>query len=149
MGETRYVRCNGCGTLNRFDEGRSEQAVCGNCKSQLDSSLATYDRPQPLSDATFAQEVSQAKVPVLVDFFATWCGACRSVEMSLDAIASRYKGKLKVGKLDVEQNPLAARKYRIRATPTLIVFRDGRLAEQVVGALPENELEALVKKHVE
>jgi thioredoxin 1 len=114
----------------------------------LDLSLATSDRPLNFSDTTFGQEVLDASVPVLVEFYAPWCGACRSLEPSIEAMASKFKGKLKVGKVDVEQNPRSAGRYQIRATPTLIVFRNGQLAEQVTGALPAPQLEDLVAKYL-
>jgi thioredoxin len=149
MSEILYVKCRQCGSVNRFDDEKGERPVCGKCSAQLDPRGATSDRPLSVTDGTFADEVLGADVPVLVDFFATWCGACRSLEPSLEAVASQYKGRLKVGTLDVERSPESARTYRITATPTLIVFRDGRPAEQSVGALPERELQELVEKHID
>lgn len=148
MSEILYAECRQCGSVNRFDNEKGKRPVCGKCSTQLDPRGATSDRPLSVTDGTFADEVLGAKVPVLVDFFATWCGACRSVEPSLEAVASRYKGRLKVSKLDVESSPDSARTYQITATPTLIVFRDGRPAEQAVGALPERELRELVERHI-
>jgi thioredoxin 2 len=143
-----YIRCSTCGSVNRADEREGKRPICGKCKAVLDSHNATADKPVDVSDTTFGEEVLSSNVPVLVDFFATWCGACRSLEPALEAVSSRYKGKLKVAKLDVERNPENANKYQIRATPTLIVFRQGKPAEQVEGALPENQLEVMVGKHM-
>jgi thioredoxin 2 len=148
MTGTVYVKCSQCGSVNRLVDREGERPVCGKCKSPLDISNATSDRPLAVTDENFHYEVITAKIPVLVDFFATWCGACRSLEPALEAVASRHKGKLKVGKLDVQQNPANARTYQIRATPTLIIFREGQLAERVEGALPETQLEALVEKYI-
>jgi thioredoxin 2 len=145
---TNYVRCSACGSINRVQGREGERPLCGKCKNQLDLHSATTDEPMAVSDITFPEEVLSARVPVLVDFFATWCGACRSLEPSLDAVASRYKGKLKVAKLDVERNPENAGKYRIRATPTLILFREGMPAEQVEGALLEKQLDQFVRKYI-
>lgn len=148
MSELLYAKCKQCGSVNRFDGEKGKAPVCGKCSARLDARDATSDRPLSVTDGTFADEVLGAGVPVLVDFFATWCGACRSLEPALDSVASRYKGSLKVGKLDVESSPESARIYHITATPTLILFRDGRPAERAVGALPERELQKLVEKHI-
>jgi len=145
---SEYIKCAACGAVNRAETKAGERPICGKCKNPLNLKNATADRPVPVSDADFGQQVLSAEVPVLVDFFASWCGACRTVEPALDAIAQKYKGKLKVAKLDVEQSPENARRYKIRATPTLIVFQKGQAAEQVEGALPERQLEQLVEKHV-
>jgi thioredoxin 2 len=148
MNGTLYVKCSKCGSINRVVDKEGERPVCGKCKSALDTSRATSDKPLAVTDASFHEEVIAARIPVLVDFFATWCGACRSLEPALQAVSSRHKGRLKVSKLDVEQNPGSARTYQIRATPTLIVFREGKLAERVEGALPERQLETLVEKYI-
>lgn len=143
-----YIQCGACGSINRVERKEGVRAVCGKCQEPLDMNRLTSDVPLGLSDNTFFDEVLSAKVPVLVDFFATWCGACRSLEPSLGAMAARYKTKLKVGKLDVEQNPLNAARYNIRATPTLILFQEGKPAEQVEGAMPEKQLDSLVQKYI-
>ena len=148
MSETLYVKCTGCGSINRFDNAKDEQPICGNCKNRLEPGRATSDKPVAVSEAAFSIDILGAGIPVLVDFFATWCGACRSVEPALESLASRYKGRLRVATLDVDRNPEAARRYHIRGTPTLILFRDGQAAETVVGAAPERQLEDLVKKYV-
>ncbi|GAB4344241.1 MAG: hypothetical protein Kow0099_23480 [Candidatus Abyssubacteria bacterium] len=147
MAAPSYVKCGQCNSVNRVNEEKQGRPLCGKCGSPLDISKATPDRPLDFSDASFSREVLAANVPVLVDFYATWCGACRSVEPSIEVLASQFRGKLKVGKLDVERNPQTANTYQIRATPTLIVFRNGRVAEQVTGALPQTQLEELVRKH--
>jgi thioredoxin 1 len=85
---------------------------------------------------------------VLLDFFATWCGACKSIEPALEALASRYKGRFKVAKLDIEKNPRSAAQYQIRATPTLIVFTNGQPAERVEGALPLPQLQELAGRYI-
>jgi len=144
---TQYIKCSSCGSINRASDRKGKKAVCGKCKTTLDFSGATSDQPIPVTDATFDHEVLIARIPVLVDFFATWCGACRSLEPSLDAMALRYKGKVKVAKIDVGQNPQYANRYQIKATPTLIVFQAGQLVEKVEGALPEQALERLLQKY--
>jgi thioredoxin 1 len=88
-----------------------------------------------VSDKTFDQEVLKSKEPVLVDFFAEWCGPCKAMAPALEQVAAEMKGKVKVVKLDVDQNPQVTMKYGIRAMPTLMIFKDGQVAAQHVGAL--------------
>lgn len=147
MSDMLYVKCRSCGSVNRFEEREGKTPLCGKCGTDLDLSGATTSTPFSVTDATFAAEVLDAKTPVVIDFYAEWCGACRSLEPALEAVASRFKGKVRVGKLDVDKNPETAGKYQIRATPTVIVFHDGKLAEQVVGAVPEQQLQEMVAKY--
>jgi len=88
-----------------------------------------------VSDATFDQEVLAASEPVLVDFFAEWCGPCKAMAPALDQVAAEMQGKLKVVKVDVDQNPEVVAQYKVQAMPTLIIFKDGKVAAQRVGAL--------------
>ena len=92
-----------------------------------------------VSDATFEKEVLQSKEPVFVDFFAEWCGPCKAMAPALEQVATEMHGKLKVVKLDVDQNPDTTQKYRIQAMPTLIIFKDGKVAAQRVGALVQKK----------
>jgi thioredoxin 1 len=92
-----------------------------------------------VSDATFEKEVLQSSEPVIVDFFAEWCGPCKAMAPALEAVATELKGKVKVVKIDVDQNPATTGKYRIRAMPTLMVFKDGEVAEERVGALVQKK----------
>jgi thioredoxin 1 len=92
-----------------------------------------------VSDATFEKEVLQSKEPVFVDFFAEWCGPCKAMAPALEQVAAEMHGKIKVVKLDVDQNPDTTQKYRIQAMPTLIIFKDGKVAAQRVGALVQKK----------
>jgi thioredoxin 1 len=92
-----------------------------------------------VSDSTFEAEVLKSKEPVLVDFFAEWCQPCKAMAPALDQVAAEMKGKLKVVKVDVDQNPGITQKYGIRAMPTLIVFKGGKVAAQHVGALVQKK----------
>ena len=92
-----------------------------------------------VSDASFEKDVLQSSEPVLVDFFADWCGPCKAMAPALEQIAAELKGKVKVVKLDVDQNPDTTQKYRIQAMPTLMVFKDGNVVNQKIGALVQKK----------
>ena len=105
-------------------------------------------KPVEITDANFDQEVLRAETPVLVDFWAVWCGPCKMIAPVVEEIASEYAGKLKVGKLDVDQNQDVAMKYGIRSIPTLMVFKGGKVVEQIIGALPKRSLLDKVTPHI-
>ena len=96
--------------------------------------------PIPVNDANFDQTVLQADVPVLVDFWATWCAPCRMVAPVIDELATEYEGKVNFAKLDVDQNPKTASKYSVMSIPTLIIFKKGEPVSHVVGFRPKAEL---------
>lgn len=100
------------------------------------------------SDATFEQEVLKSELPVLVDFWAPWCGPCRIIAPVVEAIAAARAGKLKVVKLNVDDNPVTPQKYGITGIPTLILFKGGDAKETVVGVVPKSKLEEMITKHV-
>ncbi len=100
-----------------------------------------------LKDATFDQEVLKSETPVLVDFWAVWCGPCKAIAPVVDDLATRYKGKLKVGKMDVDDQQAIAQQYGIRSIPTLLVFKGGRVVDTIVGA-DRTRLEESIKKAV-
>jgi thioredoxin 1 len=102
-----------------------------------------------LTDASWEEDVLKAKEPVLVDFWATWCPPCRMIAPFLEAVGERFAGRARVGKLDVDENPVTAARYGIRSIPTLLVFRDGKVVEQRVGALPQAEIAALLEQQLE
>ncbi len=93
--------------------------------------------PLEITDANFAKEVEQSDIPVLIDFWAVWCGPCRMIAPIVEELAGEYQGKAKIGKLDVDSNPGVATKFGIRSIPTILIFKGGKLADQIVGAVPK------------
>lgn len=100
------------------------------------------------NDGAFDTDVLQATVPVLVDFWAEWCGPCRQMTPTIDALASEYNGKVKVGKLNVDDNGQTAMRYNVRSIPTLLLFKDGKVVEQRVGAMGKGEVQKMIDAHV-
>jgi thioredoxin 1 len=105
-------------------------------------------KPIEITDADFEQEILHANVPVLVDFWATWCGPCKTIAPFVEELATELEGKLKVAKLDVDNNQQTAMKFGIRSIPTLLVFKDGKVVEQIVGAAPKKVLLDKISKHL-
>jgi thioredoxin 1 len=101
-----------------------------------------------LQDATFDQEVLKSDIPVLVDFWAVWCGPCKAIAPSVEELAKQYKGKVKVAKMDVDEHQQVPQQYGIRSIPTLLLFKGGRVVDTIVGAVPKSKLEESLKKAI-
>ena len=106
------------------------------------------DKVQTLTDATFETTVNQTPQPVLVDFWAEWCGPCRRLAPTVDELANDYNGKVVVAKMNVDENPATPMRFSIRGIPTLLLFKGGQLVEQVVGLADKDSLKKLLDKHV-
>lgn len=103
---------------------------------------------EPVTDSSFKQDVLDSPIPVLVDFWAPWCGPCRMVAPVVDEIAKQYDGQLKVVKINTDENPSVASQYGIRSIPTLMIFKGGQRVDMVVGAVPKTNLATTIEKHL-
>jgi thioredoxin 2 len=135
------LRCQFCETWNRIDASRaSDQPKCGKCGKPM-----RLDRPIKLDDDTFQRTVSGSEIPVLVDFYADWCGPCKMMAPYVDELAAKYVGRALVAKVNTDHSQRAAAPFNIRGIPTTIVFKNGQVLTQKAGAMPLAGLEELLK----
>ncbi|MFP5261362.1 MAG: thioredoxin [Blastocatellia bacterium] len=137
--ESKLIPCASCGATNRvpLDKLRGNaQPVCGRCKSSL--GLASH--PLVVTDANFAREVGQSPLPVLLDMWAAWCGPCRMIAPVVEQLAAELAGRVRVGKLNVDENPQVAARFGVQSIPTLLVLKNGREVDRLVGVQPKQEI---------
>ena len=136
------VPCASCGRLNRVDLARAnDRPRCGACGRPI-----LLDRPVRLTDAEFDRVVADSSVPVLVDFYADWCGPCKIMAPVLDQAARERTGSVLVAKVDTDANPVVSQRFGIRSIPTLVAFRGGREVARELGAVPKPRLDALIDR---
>jgi thioredoxin 2 len=145
MSASHLVRCPACATVNRvpqarLDEGR--EAVCGRCKQPLPvpAGAPPGGKPVTITDATFAAEVERSPLPVLLDLWAPWCGPCHVLAPVVDALAAEMAGRVRVAKLNVDENPATAARFNVQGIPTLLVLKGGREIDRIVGVQPKDEI---------
>ena len=135
----RVVQCESCGTKNRVPAAAPGKPRCASCKQALPW-LTEAD------DSTFGSIVDASTVPVLVDLWAPWCGPCRMVSPAVERMAAKYPGRLKVAKVNVDDSPQTASRFQAMSIPTLLLMKEGRVADRQVGAIPEPALDAWVRR---
>ena len=139
--DVQLIRCPSCGATNRVPRERlraGARPVCGRCKTELAAAASAH--PVTVTDANFASEVEASALPVLLDLWAAWCGPCRMIAPVVEQLAAEMAGRVKVAKLNVDDSPRAAERFNVRSIPTLLIFKNGREVDRLVGALPKQEI---------
>lgn len=138
------IICPACGQKNNVDVNiKDKKPICGKCKAPL-----PLPGPVEVNDDDFERIVLKSDIPVLVDFWAPWCGPCRMVGPIVEQIAHEYAGRLVVAKVNTDNNRKTAGDYKIMGIPTLILFNKGKVLERVTGAVPKEHLEGIIRKHL-
>ena len=139
VSDALVVRCPSCGVGNRVPRAKIEQRlepVCGRCKTPL----RVDTKPIVVTDESFSADVERSPLPVLVDAWAAWCGPCRMIAPVIDELAAEMAGRVRVVKLNVDENPATAARFDLRSIPTLLVFKGGREVDRIVGVQPKSEI---------
>jgi len=139
------VACNNCGTKNRIPADKQHLGPkCGKCKTDIPVASAAV--PVELDDSSFPGFIGRASLPVMVDFYSPTCGPCRMLAPTVDSMARKFYGRVIIAKLDTSRHQMTAAHYRIKGVPTLLFFKNGQLADQITGALPEPELVSYLQR---
>jgi thioredoxin 2 len=125
------IKCPECGANNRVSPNADKQAVCGKCRNPLPEFSA---QPVIITDGNFSETVGKSPLPVLLDLWAAWCGPCRLIAPIIDELARELAGKVLIGKLNVDDNQMTAARFGVQSIPTLLILKNGREVERIVGA---------------
>jgi len=148
---THLVRCPSCGSTNRVADEKMKSGmapVCARCRTPLIGSPGS-GHPITITDSNFASEVQKSSIPVLLDFWAGWCGPCRMIAPIVEELAGELDGKVKVGKLDVDDNQVTASQFGVRSIPTLLVFNGGREVGRIVGVQSKASILSKLKPFIQ
>jgi len=134
-----FIQCPACGAKNRIPAGKNHlRPKCGRCGQDLAGRIGSVVE---LDDRSFDRIVRESSLPVLVDFYSPSCGPCRMLAPVIDSIAGNFAGRVLVAKLDTSRFPLSAGRFQIKGVPTLLLFKQGKVADQIVGAAPQEQIE--------
>jgi thioredoxin 2 len=145
MADPQLIRCAACGATNRVPPEKTSQAltpICGRCKTPL----LRDSKPVTVTDATFATDVERSPLPVLLDLWAPWCGPCKMIAPVLEDVAREMAGRVRVAKLNVDENPATATRFNVMSIPTLLVLKNGREIERIIGVQPKTEIVRRLEK---
>ena len=141
------VACSSCGAKNRvsLDSALEKQPVCGKCRAELPAPAMD---PVAVTDENFSQVVEKSSVPVLLDLWAAWCGPCRMIAPTIEMLARELAGKVLVGKLDVDANQRTAAKFGVQGIPTLLILKNGKEVDRLVGVQSREAILARLNRHI-
>jgi thioredoxin 2 len=141
MSDSILLPCPSCGATNRIPVekiGAGRQPVCGRCKSPL--RVPDISHPSDVTDANFAAQIESAHLPVLLDMWAPWCGPCQAIAPILDQLATEMAGRVQFARMNVDDNPLTAGRFRIQSIPALLILKSGHEVDRIVGLQPKAEI---------
>ena len=148
MPEAQLIQCPVCGATNRVPLEKIEQGlapVCGRCKNALPISI----HPITVTDATFSADVERSPLPVLLDLWAAWCGPCQMIAPVIEQLAKEMAGRIRVAKLNVDENPVTAERFHIRSIPALLILKSGQEIDRIVRAQPKSEIVRRLEKTIQ
>ena len=134
--DAQLIRSPECGANNRVHFAQGREAVCGRCKTPL----PVGGKPLTVTDATFAAEIERSPLPVLLDMWAPWCGPCLMIAPVIEQLAMELSGRVRVAKLNIDENPLTANRFNVRSIPTMLVLKAGQEVDRIVGVQPKAEI---------
>ena len=140
----QIIRCPKCGAKNRVDPAANAQPICGRCKTPLTGET----HPVTVTDQNFVEEVEKSPLPVLLDLWAPWCGPCRIVGPTVDQLAKEFSGKVRVGKLNVDENQMTATRFNVQSIPTLLIFKNGRKVDAIIGVQSKEAIARRLEKYL-
>jgi len=144
------VTCEKCGTKNRVDATPQTDRIakCGKCGTTLTVAAASSDKPLTVTDQTFSQEIVNSQGVVLLDCWAQWCGPCRMVGPIMEQLAAESQGRYRIAKLNVDENPRTASQFQIQSIPTMLIFKNGKLVDRIIGAQPKPAIASRLGTHI-